>query len=79
MQLYTFDVLIWRENMKKTDRATNWGDAVCVDALALSKILGCGRVTAAKVGKEAHARVQIGRRVLYNVRKIRDYVDGISE
>lgn len=41
--------------------------------------LQAGRVTAMSVGNAAGARIQVGRRVLWNVSKIQKYLDAISE
>ena len=49
-----------------------------VDAEALAGMLNCGRVTAAKIGNEAGARSQIGRRVLYKVSKIEEYLNALA-
>ena len=45
----------------------------------LQKLLQCGRITAIEIGTGAEARVQIGRRVLWNVEKVRKYLECISE
>lgn len=50
-----------------------------VDTKELQEMLSCGRVTALQIGNNAGARIQIGKRVLWNVRKINDYLDSISE
>lgn len=50
-----------------------------VDTKELQEMLSCGRVTAVQIGNEANARIQIGRRVLWNVRKVNAYLDSISE
>lgn len=50
-----------------------------VDTRELQAMLSCGRVTAVEIGNNANARIQIGRRVLWNVRKINAYLDSISE
>ena len=42
-------------------------------------MLDCGRSTAVKIGIEAGARMQIGRRVLYNVDAVRKYLNEIRE
>lgn len=51
---------------------------VLVDTKALQKLTDCGRDTAVKIGTAAGARVKIGRRVLWNVEKVREYLEGIS-
>ncbi len=40
---------------------------------------GCGKGTAVKIGIEAGARVKIGRRVLWNLPIIREYLNSISK
>lgn len=44
----------------------------------LQAMLSCGRSTAVQVGESAEARMQIGRRVLWNVSKVQLYLDLIS-
>lgn len=44
----------------------------------LQSILGCGRVSAVKIGERAKARVEIGRRVLWNTTKLQDYLNEIA-
>ena len=44
----------------------------------LQAMLSCGRRTAVQVGESAEARMQIGRRVLWNVSKVQLYLDLIS-
>lgn len=50
-----------------------------VDTLGLQEMLSSGRPAAVKIGTEAGARVQSGRRVFWNVRKVQQYIDAISE
>lgn len=50
-----------------------------VDADTLSQMLNCGRQTAAKIGADANARIQVGRRVLYSVSAIEKYLDQVRE
>lgn len=51
---------------------------VTIDTKELAELLHCGRVTAVKIGTDAEARVQIGKRVLWNLPKIQKYIDIIS-
>lgn len=44
----------------------------------LQFLLGCGRKSAVDVGELAEARIQLGKRVLWNVGKVREYLDLIS-
>ena len=50
-----------------------------VDTNGLQEMLSAGRPAAVKIGTEAGARVQSGRRVFWNVRKVQQYIDTISE
>ena len=50
-----------------------------IDTKALQEMLSCGRPAAIKAGTAAGARVQIGRRVLWNVEKVEQYIDSISQ
>ena len=52
---------------------------VAVNADTLAGILDCGRATAVKIGADAGARIQIGKRVLYSVEKVRKYLDALAE
>ena len=48
------------------------------DIEKLSAMLSCGRATARKIGAQAGAEIRINRRVLFNVEKIREYINKIS-
>lgn len=50
-----------------------------VDAETLAGMLNCGRATAAKIGNDAGARIQIGRRVLYKVSRVERYLETLAE
>lgn len=52
---------------------------ICVDTAELQQLLCAGRSTAQEIGKAAGARIQIGRRVMWNVEKVRAYMDSISK
>lgn len=52
--------------------------ALTVDTKGLQALLYCGRDTATKIGTDAHARIQMGKRVLWNVEKIQDYLNSVS-
>lgn len=65
--------------MKKTlDRGNDKGKNLTVNAETLAGMLDCGRATAVKIGTDAGARIQIGRRALYNVSIIERYLDAMS-
>lgn len=45
----------------------------------LQQLLSCGRYTAVKIGRDADAALYYGRTVLWNVQKIQNYVNRMSE
>lgn len=51
---------------------------LCIDTAELQQMLCAGRKTAIKMGIEAGARIKVGTRVMWNVRKISEYLDSIS-
>ena len=53
-------------------------NCVLIDTKELQKVTSCGRDGAINLGTAAGARVQLGRRVLWNTAKIRAYLDQIS-
>ena len=61
---------------KTKERKTEY--AIAVDIEQLSAMLGCGKTTAKQLGELAGARIVIGRRVLYSVRKVEQYVESIA-
>lgn len=62
--------------MNKTHKCTDGTiNKILVDTDELKLMLSCGRITALKIGEEARARMDIGRRVLWNVQKIRNYLE----
>ena len=64
--------------MRKTTESEANVQKSAVDTAGLMNILSCGRPAAVQIGDEAHARIQIGRRVLWNVDKVNKYLDKIS-
>ena len=44
----------------------------------LQAMLGCGRKSAVQIGDLAGARIHLGKRVLWNVSNVRDYVNRVS-
>ncbi len=63
--------------MNKTN-SNKTGEQLAVDINGLSQMLSCGKATARKIGEDAESRIMIGRRVLYSVSKIKDYLDRIA-
>ena len=64
--------------MRATKKSEMVINQVAVTTENLQNILDCGRPTAIEIGTLAKARVEIGRRVLWNVSKIQKYLDSIS-
>lgn len=63
--------------MRKTlDRENN--QFLTVNAETLAGMLNCGRATAVKIGTDAGAKIQIGRRTLYKVSIVEKYLDNLS-
>ncbi len=65
--------------MRATNAKGNTEKQMLVDTNGLQEMLCAGRPAAVKIGTDAGARVQIGRRVFWNVKKIQEYIDSISE
>ena len=72
---------IWRKGgmciMRKTTEY-NEENRLTVDIEGLMAMLSCGEVTAKKIADYAEAKVIVGRRVLYNVDKIKKYLDAMA-
>ena len=64
--------------MRKT-REISSGSKMTVDLINLQDMLCVGRGTAEEIGKNANAVIKIGRRKLYNVEKIKAYLNSLSE
>ena len=52
---------------------------IAVDIVTLQRMLNVGRNMADDIGKKSGAVFKIGRRKLFNVKKIEDYMDGLLE
>lgn len=70
--------------MRKTNQGNENGypreylTPISVDTDGLQTILGCGRVSAVEIGTQAQAKIQVGKRVLWNVNKVQKYLDAIA-
>lgn len=62
-----------RKKMRKTDTQST-EKPLTYTAEGLKIALGCGRYSAEKIAVEAGARIKIGSRVLYDRRKIEEYL-----
>ncbi len=49
-----------------------------VDTQGLMELLSCGRSTALAIAEEAEARIYHGKRILFNVEKVREYVNKVA-
>lgn len=67
------------EIMRATNKSKTLENKRTIDTAELQAMLSSGRKTAVEIGTAAQARVQVGRRVLWNVGKIQKYLDAISE
>lgn len=64
--------------MKRTSKNETF-NPVLVDLNTLQNMLCIGKQSADKIGVAAGAVVRIGKRKVYNVKKIEQYVDSIAE
>ena len=64
--------------MRKTNtQPTN--ERIAVDIDTLQTMLSIGRNNAYRIAEDAGAVITIGRRKLFNVKKVQAYMDSISE
>ena len=63
-----------KTNSKGSDLTTYYS----VNTATLVEKLDCGKATAVKIGEKAGAKIRMGKRVLWNVSKILQYLDEIS-
>ena len=63
--------------MKKTNYIET-ENKVTVDIVGLQALLSCGIVTAKEIAERAGATIHIGRRRLYNVEKIKKYLEEVG-
>ena len=52
---------------------------ILVNTHELQSLLSCGYATAVRIGTDAQARVKVGKRVLWNRRKIEAYISDIAD
>lgn len=67
------------ESMIKTNEHNVSFNDLTVDTAGLQALTHAGIKTATEIGVAAGAKIYVGRRVLWNVAKIRKYLDEISE
>lgn len=64
--------------MYATKQSKITDNTVTIDTKTLTELLHCGKVTAVRIGTDAEAKVQVGKRVLWNLPKVQRYIDTIS-
>jgi len=52
---------------------------LAVDINELAAMLSCGTASARKIARDAGARITVGRRVLYSVQRINEYLNAMAE
>ena len=65
--------------MRKTSSKNISVNSLTVDTEGLQRLINVGRKTAVDIGTAAEAKITVGRRVLWNVSKIKAYLDDLSE
>lgn len=65
--------------MRATTKRDNLDNCITVNRKELARVLGIGADTAEKIGEAAGAVVRFGRLKRYNIAKVREYVDNISQ
>lgn len=61
--------------MNKTQKRTCEQEKLLVTLDELAGILSCGLGTAKEIGEASQARFEMGRRVLWNIGKVKAYID----
>ncbi len=51
---------------------------MAVDTLELQAILSLGRKSAVEIGKSANAQIVVGKRIVWNLQKIQEYLYNIA-
>lgn len=66
-------------NMHKTNIISGNDAKLAVDIVGLQGVLGTGKATARQIAEEAGAVLTFGRRRLYNLKKIENYLDRVAK
>lgn len=73
-------ILSGENRMRKTSESqTDLNCRLLVSTNDLQGLLSCGYATATKIGTEAGAKVQMGKRVLWNRAKIQKFIEERSQ
>lgn len=62
---------------KTTDNKSD--QKITVDIIGLMAMLSCGRATAIQIGHDAGAVLKVGRRTLYHVPKVEQYMENLTK
>ena len=65
--------------MNRTNKPARQPPTLCVTMPELMASMHCGRHTAEETALKAGAKIKIGRRCLYNINKIQEYIDIVGE
>lgn len=66
--------------MRKTNESQlDLSHRILISTSDLRELLSCGYATATKIGTEAGAKIQMGKRVLWNRAKIQEYIEERSQ
>jgi len=71
--------MLVKKTNSRTKQMMDMQNKIDVSTEELQLLLSCGRKTAIKIGHSAEARIDWGKRVLWNVNRVKGYMDEISE
>ena len=63
---------------KTTESELDISKKILVNTKELQIMLSCGRFSAVKIGDDAGARIEVGKRVLWNRKRIEKYLGDIT-
>ena len=72
-------VLITGKKKKEKKTAADLSQKMLVNTANLMELLDCGKHTAIAIGHSANACVRLDRKLFWNVRLIKNYVDNIAD
>lgn len=72
-------VLITNKRKKKETSSVSLNQKILVTTANLMELLDCGKHTALAIGHMANACVRYDRKLFWNVHRIQEYIDNISE
>ena len=75
---FKFKTVFITGKRKKTS-SVSLNEKILVDTANLMELLDCGKHTALAIGHRANACVRHDRKLFWNVRRIQEYIDNISE